>query len=277
MKKIIDIQEAVNNIKDGFVVGIGGNVLHRAPMAFLREIVRQEKKELKIVKTAGAHDVDVLVRGNCVSTVDAGFISYETKYGLASYFRKACQSGVIKMNEHACYTVMSALNAARINAPFMPVFGLKYGDLLEANDYFAKVKDPFSGEEITVVKAITPDVAILHVSVCDDMGNCIIDGPDFDDVLMAKAAKTVIVTTEKIVSRSQLRLKFEQVSISSVLVDFIVEVKGGAAPCSHGKLYEIEDKQLELFLADTSEDGFRNYLDHYEKEDRRKARGYYYG
>lgn len=277
MNKIRDIKTVVNNIKDHDTVAIGGNVLHRAPMSLVREIVRQKKKGLKLVKTAGAHDVDLLVRGKCVSSVDAGFVSYENEYGLASYFRKACQAGEVKMNEHACYTVMSALNAGRINAPFMPVYGLKYGDLIDANDYFSRVSDPFSGEEVTVVKAIVPDVAIIHVSACDEYGNCIIDGADFDDVLLVKAAKKVIVSTEKIISTNQIRLNQEMVSIPSVLVDYIVEIKNGAAPCSHGKLYDIDDKILRQFLTDTTEEGLDTYLRHYNNLDNRKVRGYYYG
>lgn len=281
MNQITNIQNAINIIEDGYTVAIGGNVLHRAPMALCREIVRQEKKQLKILKTAGAHDVDLLVRGGCVSTVDAGFISYETEYGLASYFRKACQAGSVKMNEHACYTMMSALNAARINAPFMPVYGLQAGDLIEANDYFAKINDPFTGQEVTVVKALVPDVAIIHVSMCDEDGNAIIDGPKFDDVLLAKASKRVILSTEKIVSKAQMKLRFEEVAIPGLLVDHIVQVKQGAAPCSHGKLYDIDKKQLELFISDTSDEGFDKYMNYYEKTDRKalvgQGWGGYYG
>ena len=60
MSKIMKFEEGVRLIEDGMTIAIGGNVLHRAPMAFLREIVRQGKKGLRIVKTAGGHDVDLL-------------------------------------------------------------------------------------------------------------------------------------------------------------------------------------------------------------------------
>ena len=41
-------------------MGLGGNTLNRAPMAAVFEMVRQKKRGLRVVKTAGAMDVDAL-------------------------------------------------------------------------------------------------------------------------------------------------------------------------------------------------------------------------
>src|SRR5699024_1247048 len=101
--KRVSLQDAGVIVKNGDIIALGGNVLHRSPMAFVRELVRQNKQQLKIVKTAGAHDIDLLSAVGAVVTVDAGFVSYETKYGLAMHYRHAVQSGTIKANEHACY------------------------------------------------------------------------------------------------------------------------------------------------------------------------------
>lgn len=103
MNKLMSLTQAVGIIKDGDSVGIGGNVLHRAPMALVREIARQQKKNLHIIKTAGAMDIDLLCLAECASSVDAGFVSYETEYSLAGHYRKAVQNGVVKGNEHACF------------------------------------------------------------------------------------------------------------------------------------------------------------------------------
>lgn len=271
MRKKVLMEEAIGSIQDGFSVAIGGNVLHRAPMALIRELVRQKKKGLKLIKTAGAHDVDVLVRGGCVASVDAGFISYETEYGLAKYYRKAVETGLIKANEHACYTVISALNAARIGVPFMPVKGLMISDLIEENDYFDKVVDPFSGESITVVKALVPDVAILHVHACDEEGNAIIEGPKFEDVLMSRAAKSVILSTEKILPKSQLQFKQDQIVIPGFLVKYIVEAPKGAAPGSMPHRYEVQDRVLKDFLLHSESKDFNAYIAQYARSDHRKG------
>ncbi|MBP5160081.1 MAG: CoA transferase subunit A, partial [Lachnospiraceae bacterium] len=139
MDKLVSLRDAVSLIKDGDVVAIGGNVLHRAPMAACMEIASQKKRNLKLVKTAGAMDVDLLCLAGCAESVDAGFVSYESEYSLAQNYRAAVQKGVVKGNEHACYTVISALRAGAAGVPFMTVKGLMYGDLIEVNHYFMRI------------------------------------------------------------------------------------------------------------------------------------------
>ena len=149
MNKLTTLEQAVSLIGDGACVGLGGNTLNRAPMAAVFEMVREKKRGLRVVKTAGAMDVDALCLAGCAASVDAGFISYESQYGLAQRYRRSVQSGLVRANEHACYTVISALRAASYGIPFMPVRGLKVSDLRKVNDYFADVTDPFTGEERT--------------------------------------------------------------------------------------------------------------------------------
>ena len=101
MNKLCSIQEAIASISDGAMIALGGNTLNRAPMEAVLEIVRQRKRHLRLVKTAGGLDVDLLSLGECLDSVDAGFISLETEYGLAQHYRKAVQAGSINANEHA--------------------------------------------------------------------------------------------------------------------------------------------------------------------------------
>src|SRR5262249_32963633 len=58
--KTISLPEAIADVVDGARVALGGNTLHRGPCAAVHEIVRQRKRGLEIVKTAGAYDVDLL-------------------------------------------------------------------------------------------------------------------------------------------------------------------------------------------------------------------------
>lgn len=245
--KIMTMEQAVGLLNDGDTLAIGGNVLHRAPMAFVRQLVLAGKRNLRLIKTAGAHDVDLLCAGGNVASVDAGFISYETKYGLATHYRKAVQNGGVKANEHACYTVISALRAAVCGSPFMPVRGLIVSDLLVYNDYFDVIEDPFGSGPIAVVKALVPDVTVIHVQKCDKYGNAIIDGMKFEDVLMAKAAKKVIITAETILDERNYQINAEHVTIPHFLVDAVVHAPRGAAPCSCYGRYEIDENAILKF------------------------------
>lgn len=260
MNKIMSTFDAISLINDGDTVGIGGNVLHRAPLSLVREIVRQNKKNLKIVKTAGAMDVDLLCFAECVQSVDAGFISYENEFGLSNHYRKAVQNGMVKGNEHACFTVMSALRAAASGIPFMPVKGIKNSQLMTECDYFALVSDPFSNEEIGVVKAISPDIAILHVHEADEIGNAKILGPKFDDVLLAKASKKVIISAERIVPQNSFKFGSSGANIPHFMVDAVVHIPKGAFPCSCSKLYDIDRKNIEAFKKLNDRLGLSEYI-----------------
>jgi glutaconate CoA-transferase subunit A len=268
MSKLINISNAVQLIKDGDNLGIGGNVLHRAPMALIREIIRQQKRELKVIKTAGAMDVDMLCWGDCVYSVDAGFISYESEFSLANHYRKAVQEGRVKGNEHACYTVISALRAAAYGVPFMAVHGLMAGDLITVNEYFTRIKDPFSDEMVTVVKALKPDVTIMHVQEADENGNAVIYGPKYDDILLAKAAKTVIVSAEHIVDKSYFRTNKQKADIPHFMVAAVVHAKEGAMPCSCPTVYDIDRADILKFKNLKNKKGLDEYVEKYEIQDR---------
>ena len=269
MNKLMSLTQAVGIIKDGDSVGIGGNVLHRAPMALVREIARQQKKNLHIIKTAGAMDIDLLCLAECASSVDAGFVSYETEYSLAGHYRKAVQNGIVKGNEHACYTVISALRAASAGIPFMPVKGLQISDLIEVNDYFTKIQDPFSGEMVTVVKALRPNVAILHVQEADIHGNARIIGPKFDDILLSRAADKVIITAETIVPETKFAFSMDKADIPHFMVEAVVHVTKGAAPCSCPSRYDIDRSSLDEFKLIKDKEGLNSYLNRYQMTDYR--------
>ncbi|MEZ7872829.1 MAG: CoA-transferase, partial [Eubacteriales bacterium] len=70
MSKLRSLSEAVSAIPDGAMIALGGNTLNRAPMAAVYELARQCKRGLRLVKTAGAMDVDLLCLANAAASVD---------------------------------------------------------------------------------------------------------------------------------------------------------------------------------------------------------------
>lgn len=266
--KVISLEKAASLIHDGYTISLGGNVLHRSPMAFCRELARQGRKGLKLVKTAGAHDVDILCAAGAVASVDAGFIGYETEYGLAMHYRGAVQNGTVKANEHACYTVISALRASQYGIPFMPVRGLMYGDLIEKNDYFTVINDPFTGEKITVVKALRPDYAVIHVQEADEFGNARILGPKYEDALMTRSAKKVIVTCERIVHTDNFTKQPELTDVPGFLVEAVVLAPNGAAPGTCAGRYDLDRSSLDRFKKLKNREEITQYINDYARKDR---------
>lgn len=242
------LEEVIATMPDGSRVALGGNTLHRGPGAAVHEIVRQGKKRLEIVKTAGAYDVDLLCAAECVAAVSAGFVGYETPFGMAPAYRKAVESGEVEAREHACATVIAGLRAAIQGVPFMPVAGLDGSDLPVARGFHAIV-DPYSGTSVFVVPAMKPDVALIHVQEADVAGNGRIIGTRFEDVLMAQAARRVVLTTERIVEGAAFADSPETVAIPSFLVDAVVEAPGGAWPFSCTPLYGYDTEYLAAWVA----------------------------
>lgn len=272
MSKVIGLKEAVSMVNDGDILAFGGNVLHRSPMSFVRELIRAQKKKLRLVKTAGAHDIDILCAMDMVESVDAGFVSYESKFGLASHYRKSVEAGKVIANEHACYTVISALRGAVTNVPFMPISGLKISNLITNYDYFVVVEDPFTGIPVTLVKTIVPDLAIIHVQECDSEGNVSIEGPYFEDILISKAAKKVIITTESVANHRYYNKNPKDIVIPGFMVEAVVHIPKGASPTSCYGKYDINEASLEEFISFKDKEEIMSYVKKFEKIDHVKRR-----
>lgn len=260
MTKITTLYEALAPLADGATVALGGNVLHRAPMAGVLELIRQGRKGLHLVKTAGAMDVDLLCAADAAASVSFGYMGYEPPYGLCNHFRKAVESGRTEGREHACYTVIMGLRAAVYGLPFMPTRGLNGSDLVAARG-FKRVANPYGEGEFVAIPAIVPDLAILHVQEADARGNCKIYGPKYEDQLMARAARRVVVTAERIVPEERFTADPDSADIPQVLVDAVVHLPNGAAPCSCAGLYGINDKLVRAFKAVQTPAELADYLE----------------
>jgi len=257
------LSEAIASIPDNTIVALGGNTLHRAPCAAAHELIRQGKRGLELVKTAGAYDVDVLVGAGVAQSVSAGFIGFENVFGLAPQYRRAAEQGTIRVKEHACYTVITALRAAIQGVPFLPIAGMLTSDLMQAR-HFKTVIDPYSGQELAAIQALRPDVAIIHVQEADELGNGRIYGSLFEDVIMAQAARRVILTCERLISKEETARVPELTKIAGIQVSNVVVVPQGAHPCSCGDLYSYDVDYLARYIdACRTPEQFQSWLDTY--------------
>ncbi len=101
VSKLTSLAAAAALIPDGASVAFGGSLLHRSPSALTRELARQGRRELTFVKPSAAYDVDLLCAAGCLSTVYAGIIAMEGGFGLAPSYRRAVESGRVRVVEHA--------------------------------------------------------------------------------------------------------------------------------------------------------------------------------
>ena len=99
--KIVSLTELAARISDGTSIAIGGSFLHRGPFALMRELVRQKKRNLEIIKPSPGYDVDMLCRAGAVAKVRAGIVAMEGSFGLARWFRQAIERKEARFEEHA--------------------------------------------------------------------------------------------------------------------------------------------------------------------------------
>jgi len=99
--KIVSLGELAERITDGTSIAIGGSFLHRGPFALIRELVRQNKHRLEIIKPSPGYDVDMLCRAGAVAKVRAGIVAMEGNFGLARWFRQAIERKEAQFEEHA--------------------------------------------------------------------------------------------------------------------------------------------------------------------------------
>lgn len=266
MKKVLlSFEKAVELIKDGDVMTTGGATFHRAPMALLNEIIRQGKKDLVLVDREPAIDFDLLIGAGCVAMVRAGLLSFEL-LGFAPNFRKKSESGEIITKEGACQPIIAGFRAAAMGIPSLPIRGMLGSDLLDISEVLGsqqQFEDPFTGEKLIAVRAIEPDVAVLHAQQADEFGNVRIEGPKYEDVIKAKAAKTVIVTVEEIISSDEIRKNPEATTIPHFLVDAVVHAPNGACPCSCFNRYDTDYDHIQEYVDAVNSDQFEKYLDQY--------------
>ena len=258
--KLLSLSDAVSLVENGQVLALGGNSFSRIPSSFVRELARQKKRNLSLVKTAGGYDIDLLCFSEVVSEVTVGYVGFENIFGLCPSFRRSVESGIVKVQEHACATVIAGLRASSYGIPSQPIAGLQGSDVPKMTG-FDKISDPYTGEEIFMIPSITPDWAIIHVPYSDKFGNARIEGGVFEDILMTRASKQVILTTEKIKETSFFQENPMKTKIPSFLVRAVVQVEKGAFPMSCYPFYDYDEEVIKkYFLQSKSNNTIEEHL-----------------
>jgi glutaconate CoA-transferase subunit A len=237
VNKITHLERLPELVGDGAVVAFGGGWFANHPMAAVRELVRARRTDIHGLALLGSVDVDLMVGAGVLRHLTFSMVTLEAM-GLAQNFRRAVQAGELPITEIPALSLQVALEAGGQSVPFMPVRGPIGSDLVAQNpEVFGTARTSFGDEDVMVVKAIRPDVAIIHALRCDRLGNVQFDGTYSQDPELAAASDTVIVTCEEIVDSSEIAAQSHLTKIPGFLVDHVIEAPFGAHPCSHVPRY----------------------------------------
>ena len=233
-EKITTLVEAAELVQDNNVVALQNMATQAAPMAMVRELIRQEKRGLGLVVLVGGMAVDWLAAAGVIDRLIGAAVSME-QFGLCQQYRRAVEGGRIRVEELSETLLNARLGAGARNLPFLTTRGAIGSDLIAQNPSNLKmIEDPFGGHRVLACRALVPDVALVHAHRADRYGNVqsepTILWPDIG--IMPKAAKHVIVTAEEIVDSEILRRNPDRTVLPGFIVDAVVEVPYGAHPTS---------------------------------------------
>jgi glutaconate CoA-transferase, subunit A len=244
--KRVDLDALAAHVSDGDCLAVGGGLSSRVPMALVRAILRSGVRHLKVVGSAHGIDIDLLCGGGAVAATAESYVGFEQDFGMAPNYRRACEAGDVKVEDSCCYTVVQQLRAAISGLPFMPVRSIRGSDISRLNPDYRLMTCPFTGEELMLVPALAPDVAILHAQYGDVHGNLRIEGPPVVDLLFARASRTVLATVEKLVATQRLK-ELGGANVPYFYVTAVTEVEMGAHPTACYPFYAYDRAHTALY------------------------------
>ncbi|MFL5245843.1 MAG: CoA transferase subunit A [Gemmataceae bacterium] len=241
-------------VPHGAYLAIGGFGSDRIPTAVVHEIIRQRKQNLRFAGHTSTHDFQILCAGNLtghgktLASVDAAYIVGLEARGLSPHARRVMESGEVGCTEWTNYALAARLKAAAMGLSFLPVRSM-LGTNTFHHSAAKMISCPFTGIRYAALPALYPDVAAVHVHEADIYGNCRIRGITVADGDLARAAKRLIVTCERLISNDDIRSDPSRTIIPYYCVDAVCEVPFGSYPGNMPYEYFSDETHLRRWLA----------------------------
>jgi glutaconate CoA-transferase subunit A len=235
MARITTLTEAIrDHVHDGDVVALEG-FTHLIPYAAGHEIIRQQRRELTLVRLTPDVLYDQMIG---MGTARMLVFSWAGNPGVGSLhrIRDAVENGWprdLGLEEHSHAGMANRYVAGASGLPLAVLRGYLGTDLPAHTTNVATIVCPFTGEELTAVAALRPDVAVVHAQQADRTGNVQLWGITGVQKEAVLASERAIVTVEELVE--VLEPHPGAIVLPSWVVDAVVEVPGGAHPSyAHG-------------------------------------------
>jgi glutaconate CoA-transferase subunit A len=276
MAEIVSLAEAVRRaVHDGDSVAMEG-FTHLIPFAAGHEVIRQGRRNLALIRMTPDLIYDQLIGAGCVRKL---IFSWGGNPGVGSLhrFRDAVEHGwpmPLELEEHSHAGMANRYVAGASGLPFAVLRGYNGTGLAGgvsgdgasgagasgAGATIRPITCPFTGETLTAVSALRPDVAVIHAQRADRAGNVQfwgITGVQKEAVL---AARRSVVTVEEIVS--ELDPRPSAVVLPAWTVSYVAQVPDGAHP-SYALGYSVRDNDYYATWDTVSRDraAFTGWLD----------------
>ena len=228
-------------VPHGTSVALGLQMEQMIPFAAGHEIIRQKKRGLTLIGPISDILFDQIIAAGCVDQVIAAWVG-NVMMGSAYNFRRAVEQDGIKIFNLTNFTVALALQAGAMGLPFLPTRTGLGSDVAKGNEFFDQVFSPFEPKEsLHAVRALNPDVTIVHAQRADREGNAHCWGNFGVMIEGVRAAKRVILLAEEIVEPEVIASDPNRTVIPGFLVNALVECPYGAHPSPVQGYYTRDD------------------------------------
>jgi glutaconate CoA-transferase subunit A len=239
----LSLAEAVARlVHDGDTVALEG-FTHLIPFAAGHEIIRQGRRDLTLVRMTPDIVYDQMIGMGCATKL---VFSWAGNPGVGSLhrFRDAVERGwpqPLVLEEHSHAGMANRYMAGASGLPFAVLRGYEGTDLPMYTEQVRGVTCPFSGEVLSAVPALNPDVTIIHAQQADAELNVHLWGISGVQKEALLAGRRTLVTVEEIVERFEPRAG--SVVLPSWVIDIVAVVPDGAHP-SYAAGYSIRDNEF---------------------------------
>jgi glutaconate CoA-transferase subunit A len=248
-------------VHDGDTVALEG-FTHLIPVAAGQEIIRQGRRDLTLVRMTPDIVYDQMIGAGCASAL---VFSWGGNPGVGSLhrLRDAVENGwpaPLRLEEHSHAGMANRYAAGASGLPFAVLRGYVGTDLPRHTATIAPITCPFTGEVLTAVPALNPDVTVIHAQRADRRGNVQMWGITGVQKEAVLAARRSLVTVEEVVDHLDPRPG--AVLLPSWTITAVTEVPGGAHP-SYTMGYYDRDNSYYREWDDISRDrdAFLSWLD----------------
>jgi glutaconate CoA-transferase, subunit A len=248
-------------VRDGDTVALEG-FTHLIPFAAGHEIVRQRRRDLTLIRMTPDLLYDQLIGMGCARRL---VFSWGGNPGVGSLhrFRDAVEHGWpgrLELEEHSHAGMANRYAAGAAALPFAVMRGYAGTDLVPHTETIRPITCPFTGEALTAVRALTPDVSIVHAQRADELGNVQLWGITGIQKEAVLSARRAVVTVEEVVP--ELEPRPGAVVIPSWTIDFVSVTPGGAHPSYAHGYYERDNGFYEAWDAISRDrDTFRRWME----------------
>ena len=211
------------------------------PFAAGHELIRSRKQNLTLIGPISDILFDQMTGAGCVKKIRAAWVG-NALIGSAYNFRRLIENRDIEIEDHSNFTMAMALKAGAMGVTYMPAYTALGSDLYKTNPNLKKITCPFTGEKLTAIKAINPDVAIVHVQRADKYGNAHIWGNLGITKDACLASRHIILTCEEIVSYDMISKDPNRIIIPGFRVSAVVHAPWGGHPSSVPGFYNRDNQ-----------------------------------